>query len=133
MCRSGIGYANPAFAAPARAGSPPWPGAPAPRFEPLSEDALATLDEKALRLQKEQAEAEGAAARMALSQMAGDERRATQLRKQGWTAQAALDRVRAIKCARQRRVEVDHRDWPRRAPYLCSFSLAFRSAAFHRL
>ncbi len=58
-------------------------------------DGLASLDEKDLRLQKEQAEAEYAAAKMALAQTSGDERRASILRKQGWTAQAALDRVRA--------------------------------------
>lgn len=58
-------------------------------------DALAALDERDLRLQKEQAEAEYAAAKMALTQTGGDEKRAITLRKQGWTAQAALDRVRA--------------------------------------
>ena len=58
-------------------------------------DPLALLDEKDLRLQKEQSDAELAAARMALSQTAGDEARATKLRQNGWTAQAALDRVRA--------------------------------------
>jgi RND family efflux transporter MFP subunit len=58
-------------------------------------DVLASLDENDLKLQKEQAEAEFSAARMALEQAAGDERRATKLRKDGWTAQAALDRVRA--------------------------------------
>lgn len=58
-------------------------------------DILATLDENDLKLQKEQSEAEFSAARMALEQAAGDERRATKLRKDGWTAQAALDRVRA--------------------------------------
>ncbi|MCX7899810.1 MAG: biotin/lipoyl-binding protein, partial [Methylocystis sp.] len=58
-------------------------------------DALATLDEKDLRLQKEQADAEFASAKMALVQAAGEEKRALTLRKQGWVAQAALDRVRA--------------------------------------
>lgn len=58
-------------------------------------DPLAALDERDLRLQKEQAEAEYAAAKMALMQAGGDEKRAIALRKQGWTAQAALDRVRA--------------------------------------
>lgn len=58
-------------------------------------DLLATLDEKDLQLQKEQAEAEFSAARMALTQAAGDEKRALALRKNGWTAQAAVDRVRA--------------------------------------
>ena len=58
-------------------------------------DVLATLDETDLRLQKEQADAEFAAARMALTQTAADERRAIKLKEAGWTAQAALDRVRA--------------------------------------
>lgn len=57
-------------------------------------DLLATLDEADLRLQKEQADAELAAARMALEQASADERRAQKLRKDGWTAQAALDRQR---------------------------------------
>lgn len=57
-------------------------------------ELLATLDEADLRLQKEQADAELAAARMALEQAAADERRAMKLRKDGWTAQAALDRQR---------------------------------------
>ena len=58
-------------------------------------DLLATLDEADLRLQKEQAEAELSAARMALEQAAADERRAQTLRKDGWTAQATLDRQKA--------------------------------------
>jgi len=57
-------------------------------------DTLALLDETDLKLQKEQSEAEFSAARVALDQAAGDERRAQKLRKDGWTAQAALDRVR---------------------------------------
>lgn len=57
-------------------------------------DLLATLDDADLRLQKEQAEAELAAARMALQQATADEARAIKLRKDGWTAQAALDRQR---------------------------------------
>lgn len=57
-------------------------------------DPLAELDERDLRLQMEQAEAEYAAARMAQSQATGDEKRAVELHKNGWTAQAALDRVR---------------------------------------
>lgn len=57
-------------------------------------ELLAILDEVDLRLQKEQSDAELAAARMALEQAAADERRATKLRKDGWTAQAALDRQR---------------------------------------
>jgi RND family efflux transporter MFP subunit len=58
-------------------------------------DVLATLDEADLRLQKEQSEAEFNAARMARDQTTADERRATELHNKGWTAQAALDRVRA--------------------------------------
>jgi len=56
---------------------------------------LAALDENDLKLQKEQAEAEFAAARMALAQAQGDEKRALALRKNGWTTDAALDRIRA--------------------------------------
>lgn len=58
-------------------------------------EALAVLDERDLRLQKEQAEAEFSAAKMALSQAAGDEKRTVSLRKNGWVAQAAVDRVGA--------------------------------------
>lgn len=58
-------------------------------------EPLAVLDEKDLRLQKEQAEAEFSAAKMGLTQAEGDEKRALALRKNGWTAQAAVDRVRA--------------------------------------
>jgi RND family efflux transporter MFP subunit len=58
-------------------------------------DVLALLDEADLKLQKEQADAELAAARMALTQAAADEGRAQKLRKDGWTAQATLDRQRA--------------------------------------
>jgi RND family efflux transporter MFP subunit len=56
---------------------------------------LAILDEADLRLQKEQADAELSASRMALEQATADERRGSKLRKDGWTAQAALDRLRA--------------------------------------
>ncbi len=58
-------------------------------------EILATLDENDLKLQKEQAEAELSAAKVALDQAVGDEARATALKSRGWTAQAALDRVRA--------------------------------------
>jgi len=58
-------------------------------------DVLALLDVTDLRLQKDQAEAELSAARVALEQSAGDERRSEKLRKDGWTAQAALDKARA--------------------------------------
>jgi RND family efflux transporter MFP subunit len=58
-------------------------------------ELLATLDETDLRLQKEQTDAELAAARMALAQASGDEERTLKLRKNGWVAQAAVDRYRA--------------------------------------
>jgi RND family efflux transporter MFP subunit len=58
-------------------------------------EALAALDENDLRLQKEQADAELSAANMALAQASGDEKRALALRKNGWTTQATLDRIRA--------------------------------------
>ncbi len=58
-------------------------------------DMLARLDEADLELQKEQVDAEFAAARVALEQASADERRAVKLRRDGWTAQAALDRVRS--------------------------------------
>jgi RND family efflux transporter MFP subunit len=58
-------------------------------------EALAALDENDLKLQKEQAEAELAAAKTALNQAGGDEKRALALRKNGWTTDAALDRIRA--------------------------------------
>ncbi|QGM97975.1 efflux RND transporter periplasmic adaptor subunit [Methylocystis parvus] len=58
-------------------------------------DPLAALDENDLKLQKEQSEAELSAARMALAQTQGDEKRALALRKNGWTTDAALDRIKA--------------------------------------
>jgi RND family efflux transporter MFP subunit len=58
-------------------------------------EALAQLDENDLKLQKEQAEAEFAAARVVAGQALGDEKRALALRKNGWTTDAAMDRVRA--------------------------------------
>lgn len=58
-------------------------------------DILATLDETDFRLQLEQAEAELSASRVALEQTSADEQRAQKLRKDGWTAQATLDRQRA--------------------------------------
>ncbi|HYA80653.1 MAG TPA: efflux RND transporter periplasmic adaptor subunit, partial [Methylocystis sp.] len=48
-----------------------------------------------LKLQKEQADAELAAANAAVLQSSADETRAATLRRDGWTAQAALDRARA--------------------------------------
>jgi RND family efflux transporter MFP subunit len=58
-------------------------------------DPIAALDEQDLRLQKEQTDAEFAAARMAQTQASADEKRAAELRSKGWIAQAALDRARA--------------------------------------
>lgn len=58
-------------------------------------DVLALLDERDLKLQKEQADADLAAANLALVQAAGDERRTLTLHKDGWTAPAAVDRARA--------------------------------------
>jgi RND family efflux transporter MFP subunit len=58
-------------------------------------DSLAALDENDLKLQVEQAEAEFSAAKMVLAQAAGDEKRALALRKNGWTTEAALERIRA--------------------------------------
>lgn len=58
-------------------------------------DPLAVLDENDFRLQKEQAEAELAAAKMVVAQALGDEKRALALRKNGWTTDATLDRIRA--------------------------------------
>ncbi len=56
---------------------------------------LATLDDTDLKLQKEQADAEYATSNVALMQTSADEARATKLKQQGWTAQAALDRAHA--------------------------------------
>lgn len=56
---------------------------------------LATLDDTDLKLQKEQADAEYATSNVALMQTVADETRAIKLKKDGWTAQAALDRARA--------------------------------------
>jgi len=58
-------------------------------------DPLAALDENDFRLQREQAEAELAAAKMVVAQATGDEKRALALRKNGWTTDATLDRIRA--------------------------------------
>jgi len=56
---------------------------------------LATLDDTDLKLQKEQADAEFATSNVALMQTTADEARAIKLKKDGWTAQAALDRALA--------------------------------------
>jgi len=56
-------------------------------------DPLAALDENDFRLQREQAEAELAAAKMVVAQAQGDEKRALALRKNGWTTDATLQRA----------------------------------------
>lgn len=56
---------------------------------------LATLDDADLTLQAEQAEAELTAARGALSQATSAEKRAADLRQQGWSTQVAVDNSRA--------------------------------------
>ncbi|MCC2108997.1 MAG: efflux RND transporter periplasmic adaptor subunit [Hyphomicrobiales bacterium] len=58
-------------------------------------EALARLDDADLKLQKEQAEAELAASRMAMEQTSADEKRGAQLLAKGWTARAVHDRQRA--------------------------------------
>ncbi len=58
-------------------------------------DLLARLDDADLRLQKEQADAEYAASNVALRQAEADEARSEKLKKDGWIAQAALDRAHA--------------------------------------
>ncbi|MDE2362187.1 MAG: efflux RND transporter periplasmic adaptor subunit, partial [Hyphomicrobiales bacterium] len=58
-------------------------------------EPLARLDETDLRLQKEQADAERAASRVALEQAEADERRGADLHAKGWSAQAVYDRQRA--------------------------------------
>ncbi|HMK90472.1 MAG TPA: efflux RND transporter periplasmic adaptor subunit [Methylocystis sp.] len=58
-------------------------------------DVLALLDDTDFKLQKEQADAELAAANASLAQSGADEKRAETLRKDGWMAQAGLDRARA--------------------------------------
>lgn len=58
-------------------------------------EILAALDDADLKLQKEQAEAEAAAANVVQMQTAADEGRAIKLKQQGWVAQAAVDKARA--------------------------------------
>ncbi len=58
-------------------------------------EALARLDDADLKLQKEQAEAELAASRVAMEQTSGDEKRGAELHAKGWTARAVYDRQRA--------------------------------------
>lgn len=58
-------------------------------------EPLARLDETDLRLQKEQAEAELQASRVAVEQTEADEKRGGDLRAKGWTSQAGFDRQHA--------------------------------------
>ncbi len=58
-------------------------------------EPLARLDEADLKLQKEQAEAELAASRVAMEQTSADEKRGADLLAKGWTARAVYDRQRA--------------------------------------
>jgi RND family efflux transporter MFP subunit len=57
--------------------------------------ALATLDDTDLKLQLEQAQAEAGAAKISLEQASADEARGTELRRTGWTSQAAFDKLRS--------------------------------------
>ncbi len=57
--------------------------------------ALGTLDDTDLKLQLEQAEAEASAAKISLEQAGADEERGSQLRRSGWTSQAAFDKLRS--------------------------------------
>jgi RND family efflux transporter MFP subunit len=59
-------------------------------------DALAELDETDLRLQREQAEADVRALATAVIQASAEEQRVQNLRKQGWSTDAALERARAV-------------------------------------
>jgi RND family efflux transporter MFP subunit len=56
---------------------------------------LAYLDPTDLQLQVEQAEAEFASARAVLAQAEAEEKRATSLMRQGWTANTDFDRIKA--------------------------------------
>jgi RND family efflux transporter MFP subunit len=67
-------------------------------------DALALLDETDLRLQYEQAEAELRAARSSLDQASAEEERAADLRRRGWSTEAAFDRQKAIAAEARGRV-----------------------------
>jgi RND family efflux transporter MFP subunit len=56
---------------------------------------LGTLDDTDLKLQLEQADAEAGAAKISLEQASADEARGAELRRSGWTSQAAFDKLRA--------------------------------------
>lgn len=58
-------------------------------------DPLAELDDTDLRLQREQAEAEARSLATTVVQAAAEEQRAVNLRKQGWSADATVERARA--------------------------------------
>ncbi|MFO1149973.1 MAG: efflux RND transporter periplasmic adaptor subunit [Alsobacter sp.] len=58
-------------------------------------DALADLDDTDLRLQREQAEADARALSTVVAQAVAEEQRALNLRRQGWTADATVDKARA--------------------------------------
>jgi RND family efflux transporter MFP subunit len=58
-------------------------------------DALAELDDTDLRLQREQAEADARALTTVVAQATAEEQRALNLRRQGWTADANVDKARA--------------------------------------
>lgn len=58
-------------------------------------EPLARLDDADLRLQKEQAEAELAASKVAMEQTSADEARGADLHAKGWTARAVYDRQRS--------------------------------------
>jgi RND family efflux transporter MFP subunit len=58
-------------------------------------DALAELDDTDLRLQREQAEADARALTTVVAQAVAEEQRALNLRRQGWTADANVDKARA--------------------------------------
>jgi RND family efflux transporter MFP subunit len=57
--------------------------------------SLGTLDDTDLKLQLEQAQAEAGAAKISLEQAAADEARGAELRRAGWTSQAAFDKLRS--------------------------------------
>ncbi|MFV0280505.1 MAG: efflux RND transporter periplasmic adaptor subunit [Rhodoblastus sp.] len=66
-----------------------------PGREVRAGEALARLDESDLKLQKEQAEAELAASRVAMEQTGADEARGAELHAKGWTSRAVYDRQHA--------------------------------------
>lgn len=71
-------------------------------------DALARLDDTDFRLQLEQAQAERSSAQAALDQTQAEEGRVVTLARQGWAANAELDKIRAA--ADQARSAVERAD-----------------------